>query len=62
MPGEGLVEMTLVCKHCGTEQMILVVAGKGFAQMNERFITCVECRKDFPAMVPDRIVGGPLRA
>jgi hypothetical protein len=52
----------LVCQHCKGKQKVHVAARPGIAQMDERFVRCVECKRDFSVMVPDRIVDGPFPA
>jgi len=54
------VAMPVECPHCKTKQTVHVAAKPGFAQMGDQTITCVQCRKDFPVLVPDKIVGGPF--
>jgi hypothetical protein len=56
---EAYVVMTISCPHCKQEQVVQVRARTGFGVMSEQSITCVNCKRDFPAMLPDKIVGGP---
>lgn len=60
MADERFVVMTVECQHCKTKQAIHVAAKPGFAQMANQTISCINCRKDFDVMVPDRIIGGPF--
>ena len=54
------VVMTIICPRCQEKQAVQVRAGGGFAQMSGQAIRCVKCERDFDAMVPDVIVGGPF--
>lgn len=58
-PKEAYVVMTVSCPHCQQKQVVQVRARAGFGVMSEQLITCVNCKKDFAVMVPDKIVGGP---
>jgi hypothetical protein len=54
------VAMPVECPHCKTKQTVHVAAKSGFAQMGDQTIACLQCGKDFPVLVPDKIVGGPF--
>ena len=54
MADERFVVMTVECQHCKTKQAIHVAAKPGFAQMANQTISCINCRKDFDVMVPDK--------
>jgi hypothetical protein len=48
------------CQHCQQKQVVQVLAGAGPAGTSDQLIACLNCKKDFPVMLPDRIVGGPF--
>ena len=54
------VIMTIKCPHCNTKQNVHVAAKPGFAQMSDQRVRCIKCKKEFPVMVPDRIIAGPF--
>ncbi len=54
------VVMNIVCPRCQEKQAVQVRAVGGFAQMGGQTTRCVKCQRDFDAMVPDVIVGGPF--
>lgn len=54
------VIMTVECTHCKTKQNVKVNARPGFGQMGNQSIPCVNCKREFDVMVPDKIVGGPF--
>jgi uncharacterized protein YbaR (Trm112 family) len=58
-PKTPYVVMTVSCPDCQQKQVLEVRARAGFGVMSEQSITCVRCKKDFPVMLPDKIVGGP---
>jgi predicted Zn finger-like uncharacterized protein len=56
------VEMTVECRHCKTKQIVHVAASTGRGMTGNQTIRCINCDRQFDAMLPDEIVGGPFPA
>jgi len=61
-PNETYVVMTISCPYCQQKQIVRVRARAGFGVMSEQMVKCVNCKKEFAVMLPDKIVGGPSLA
>lgn len=48
------------CAHFQQKQVVQVLAAAGAAGTSDQLIACLNCKKDFPVMLRDRIVGGPF--
>lgn len=55
------VSVTVECTHCKTKQIVRVAVRADFAGMGMQTIKCIECQKEFEAMLPDKIMSGPFR-
>jgi DNA-directed RNA polymerase subunit RPC12/RpoP len=58
----GYVQLTLTCPYCEQKQIVHVRASVGSGVMNQASLICVRCKKQFPIMVPDKVIGGPYPA
>jgi DNA-directed RNA polymerase subunit RPC12/RpoP len=55
------VSVTVECTHCNTKQIVRVSARAGFVGKGTQTIKCIECQKEFEAVLPDKIMSGPFR-
>jgi hypothetical protein len=59
-PGERHTLMPITCSLCSQPQVVQVRARTGAAQYSSQTVRCVKCKREFDAMVPDKILGGPF--
>jgi hypothetical protein len=59
-PAAAYIMTPVWCSHCQQKQVVQVLGAAGPAGMSDQLIACLNCKKDFLVMLPDRIVGGPF--
>jgi hypothetical protein len=59
MPGRFFV-IPLECPHCKVKQAVHVAAKPSVVQMGDQMIACVECKRYFDVIGPNRIISGPF--
>jgi transposase-like protein len=60
--GSGMEKskIPVYCQHCKQKQIVNIFVRAGGIPMNNQTVTCVTCKRDFDALVPDPIIGGPF--
>jgi DNA-directed RNA polymerase subunit RPC12/RpoP len=51
------------CTYCKTQQIVKAESNLGGGiGVGAQTVSCIKCKKNFEATVPDRIIGGPFAA
>lgn len=60
MPNQPFIVIPVKCSNCGAKQVVRMRARAGFSQYGPQAINCVACEREFEALIPDQILGGPF--